>query len=162
MLDRPQLLQPPGATLHGQDTSSCRRSTRGQTPAARGDNPQRTFHCGNLSTDRRSLREAKWLQWWRLARSALARSLPLLRRPPLPALLRALRTNRQPPGTKHQNHSSASPIAASRRSFARRHHLISFALIFFKIFRLKSRGPPNNLISDVVIGSPSASRRSIR
>ena len=43
---------------------------------ATGVSPVRRWHWAYLSTDRRSLREAKWLQWWRLARSALTNSLP--------------------------------------------------------------------------------------
>ena len=59
---------------------------------------------------------------------------------------------------RHQNHPrpfpSHQPTAAKDQ--------ISFTLIFFKMLRLKSRGPPKRRISEVVIRSPSASRRSIR
>ena len=39
---------------------------------------------------------------------------------------------------------------------------ISFTLIFLRILRLKSRGPPKKRISDWVIGSPCARRSSMR
>ena len=41
-------------------------------------------------------------------------------------------------------------------------YISSFALIFLRTFRLKSRGPPKKRVSDCVIGMPFSKRSSIR
>ena len=140
-------------------------------PLSRAPRTGRRCRCGNRRADMGMLPMWECCQWPMLPITNGARACE--RAPPIPAAKMAAFPVRRSCGSATQPFPPPGRRApCGRAALLRGRRLercqwangayISLALIFLRMLRLKSRGPPKKRISEWVIGNPSVRRCSIK